>query len=80
MHNVSTKIKENFLYPISPYHGSLTKDTVIFNAKLQEFAQKVGFIANLHTGGKLPPKEAYEQVENLWRELKETKMTIFEAE
>lgn len=80
MDNLPAKIKENFLYPISPYHGSLTHNTVIFNTKLQEFAQKVGFIANLHTGGKLPPKEAYNQVEDLWKELEETKMTVFEAQ
>ncbi|EAZ90355.1 DUF7219 family protein [Crocosphaera chwakensis] len=80
MDNIPAKIKENFLCPISPYHGSLTNHTVMFNTKLQQFAQKVGFIANLHTGGKLPPKEAYDQVEGLWRELEATKMTIFEAE
>ena len=73
MHNTESNIKNDFLYPISPYHGSLTDDTVIFNAKLQEFAQKVGFIANLYTGGKLPSEKAYYQVESLFRELESTK-------
>ena len=77
MHNEPPNIKDYFLYPICPYHGTLTKDTVLFNAKLQEFAQKVGFIANLYTGGKLPSEEAYFRVESLWRELESTKTTIF---
>ena len=73
MHNTQSNMKQDFLYPISPYHGSVTDDTVIFNAKLQEFAQKIGFIANLHTGGKLASEKAYCQVESLWRELELTK-------
>ena len=57
-------------------YGALTDNTVIFNAKLQEFAQKVGFIANLYTGGKLPSEKAYYQVESLFRELQSTKGTF----
>ncbi len=76
MHNTQSNIKQDFLYPISRYHGSVTDNTVIFNAKLQEFAQKIGFIANLHTGGKLPSEEAYFNVESLWRELESTKGII----
>lgn len=78
MYNRSSRIKEDFLYPISPYHGSLTHDTVILNAKLQEFAQKVGFIANLYTAGKLPSDKAYFQIESLWRELESTKGIIID--
>ncbi|MDJ0660891.1 MAG: hypothetical protein QNJ42_15595 [Crocosphaera sp.] len=76
MDNTPANIKDHFLYPISPYHGALSKDKVIFNAKLQEFAQKVGFIANLYTGGKLPSEEAYGRVESLWRELELMKAII----
>ncbi len=78
MDNLSRTFKDNFLYAISPYHGSLKEDKVIFNTKLQEFAHQVGFIANLHTSGKLLPQEAYSQVESLWRELEETKTTILD--
>ncbi|MDJ0509650.1 MAG: hypothetical protein QNJ64_10410 [Crocosphaera sp.] len=78
MDNVPRTFKDNFLYAISSYHGSLSQDKVIFNTKLQEFAQKVGFIANLYTSGKITPREAYSQLESLWRELEMTKKTIFD--
>ncbi|MGK7940091.1 MAG: hypothetical protein AB4062_08070 [Crocosphaera sp.] len=78
MDNVPRTLKDNFLYAIYPYHGTLTQDKVIFNSKLQEFAHKVGFIANLHTSGKLPPQEAYSQLESLWRELEVTKRMILD--
>ncbi|MGB5596319.1 MAG: hypothetical protein WBM62_20105 [Crocosphaera sp.] len=58
--------------------GSLTTDKVIFNIKLQEFSQKVLFIANLYTGGKLASEEAYLQIESLWKQLELTKTTILD--
>ncbi|MDJ0582099.1 hypothetical protein [Crocosphaera sp.] len=76
MYEKQSNIKQDFLYPISPYYGSPTNDTVIFNAKLQEFAQKIGFLANLHSSGKVPSEEAYCQVEYLWRELELTKGNV----
>ena len=78
MDNLPRTFKDDFLYAISPYHGTLTEDKVIFNVKLQEFAHQVGFVANLHTSGKLPPQEAYLQLESLWRELEMTKMTTLD--
>ncbi|MDJ0730677.1 MAG: hypothetical protein QNJ33_11865 [Crocosphaera sp.] len=78
MDNTPLNIKENFLYAISPYRGTLTQDRVIFNTKLQEFSQKVAFIASLYSSGKLPSEEAYYRVESLWRELESTKVTIFD--
>ena len=68
MYNKSSQIKQNFLYPISPYHGSLTNEPEIFNTKLQQFAQKIGFIAKLYSSRKVPSQQAYCQVESLWRE------------
>ncbi|MHC5932164.1 DUF7219 family protein, partial [Nostoc sp.] len=40
---------------------------------LQEFSQKVAYIVNLETNGKLPPGKAFNQIEELWEELKRTK-------
>ncbi|MGK7954027.1 MAG: hypothetical protein AB4063_01975 [Crocosphaera sp.] len=79
MHKKQPNVKDNFLYPITAYRGSINNDTVLFNEKLQAFAQKVGFIANLYTGGKLPSKEAYSQVESLWRELESTGTMIHDS-
>lgn len=78
MDNVSRTFKDDFLYAISPYHGTLNKDKVVFNTRLQQFAHKAGFIANLYTSGKLTPEEAYLQLESLWRELEVTKTAIFD--
>ncbi|MBH8561505.1 hypothetical protein I8748_04825 [Nostoc sp. CENA67] len=65
--------KNNFLYPRSRYYGQVRPENLIFNANLQEFAQKVGYISNLETSGKLTPEEAYKQIKSLWKKLKHSK-------
>jgi hypothetical protein len=55
-----------FLYPQSRCRGEQTPKNLIFNAKLQQYAQRIGLIANLQTGGKLTLEEALSQVETLW--------------
>ncbi|MEL4896770.1 DUF7219 family protein [Crocosphaera sp. Alani8] len=72
MDNKLAQIKQDFLYPISPYHGLVNENdhkNQFLNLKIQEFAQKIGFIANLHTAGKLPSAKAYDQLESLWKEI-----------
>lgn len=59
----------NFLYPRASYRGSVKPENLVFNANLQEFAQKIGYISNLETGGKISPKEAYQQIRELWQSL-----------
>ena len=68
--------KEDFLYPRSRYYGQVKPENLVFNANLQEFAQKVSYICNLETGGKLPPDEAYKQIKLLWKELKHSKKEL----
>jgi len=60
----------NFLYPRSRYRGEFSPENLVFNANLQEFAQRISFIANLETGGKISPTEAYQQVGTLWETFK----------
>ncbi|MBV8885667.1 MAG: hypothetical protein JO235_16955 [Chroococcidiopsidaceae cyanobacterium CP_BM_RX_35] len=62
--------KDDFLYPRSRYYGQVKPENLVFNANLQEFAQRVSYICNLETAGKLPSNEAYEQIKALWKELK----------
>jgi len=62
--------KENMLYPRSPYRGDFTPENLVFNANLQEFAQKVSYICNLETNGKVSSNQAYQQIRGLWKELK----------
>jgi len=61
--------KTAFLYPYARYHGEVTPGNLVFNANLQEFAQRVSLIVGLETGGKLSPHAAYEQIEALWEQL-----------
>lgn len=58
--------KTEFLYARSRYHGQLKPENLVFNASLQEFAQRVGYIANLQTNGKLTTQESYEHLKILW--------------
>ena len=67
---------KNFLYPYYPYHGKFKLNTLAFNANLQEFSHRVGYISNLHTGGKLSSNEAYQALESLWHELQTTKRKL----
>lgn len=59
-----------FLHPHRPYHGEVKPENLVFNANLQEFAQRVSYICNLETAGKAGPEEAYHQIKELWQQLK----------
>ena len=62
-----------FLYPLARYYGEVKPQNLVFNANLQEFAQRVSLIANLATNGKLSPEDSYTQVEALWQQLQTSK-------
>lgn len=62
--------------PTSRYYGEFTPENLAFNANLQEFANRIGIICNLETGGKITPEEAYAQVRQLWKALKESKKAL----
>ncbi|MCG6137284.1 MAG: hypothetical protein MET45_22050 [Nostoc sp. LLA-1] len=68
--------KDNFLYPRGRYYGQVKPENVLFNANLQEFAQRVSYICNLETNGKLSPDDAYEQIKVLWKNLKRSKKQL----
>ena len=68
--------KQSFLCPRARYYGHVRPQNLVFNANLQEFAQRVSFIANLETGGKLSPSESYNQIEALWQQLKSSKKAL----
>jgi hypothetical protein len=71
--------KENFLFPRSKYWGEFTPQQLAFNANLQEFAQRVSFVCNLETGGKMSSHEAYDQIKRLWKDLKQSKANLLDA-
>ena len=71
--------KDDFLAPRSAYWGEVTLPNVTFNANLQEFAQRISLICNLETGGKITPVEAYEEIRELWKQLKASKKNILDT-
>ncbi|PLZ95682.1 hypothetical protein CEN45_14015 [Fischerella thermalis CCMEE 5198] len=68
--------KDDFLYPRGRYYGQVKPENLVFNANLQEFAQKVSYICNLETAGKISPDEAYENIKELWKNLKQAKKQL----
>ncbi len=68
--------KTNFLYPRGRYYGQVKPENLVFNANLQEFAQRVSYICNLETAGKLSPEESYQKIRALWKQLKRSKQQL----
>ncbi len=68
--------KDDFLYPRSRYYGQVKPENLVFNANLQEFAQRVGYITNLESSGKLSNEEAYEKIKALWKQLKRSRKAL----
>lgn len=66
----------DFLMPRRPYRGSVNPENLVFDANLQEFAQRVSFISNLESSGKISPQESYSQIKSLWKELKQSKKML----
>lgn len=67
---------KDFLYPRGRYHGHFTPENLAFDANLQEFAQRISYICALQSNGKLSPEEAYQQIKNLWKQLKISKKQL----
>ena len=77
----SDKNKNNFLYPKVNYRGDFSPSnpkTLVFNANLQEFAQKVAYICALETNGKISTEQAYKQIKQLWHKLKASKKELLD--
>jgi hypothetical protein len=68
--------KDRFIYPRSRYYGEVKPEYLLFSANLQEFSQKLDYITNLETSGKLTLEEAYEQIETLWENLTHSKNAL----
>ena len=68
--------KSDFLYPRHRYQGQWTPENLTFNANLQEFSQKVDYICNLETNGKLSSAQAYKEIKSGWKQLKRSKKQL----
>ncbi len=71
-------IKDQFLNPLASYRGEPTLTEYMFNANLQEFANKVDLLCALQTGGKISADDAYDEIRKLWKELKLSKQNLLE--
>lgn len=71
---------ENFFMPRSKYRGKFTPQNLVFDSNLQEFAQQVVLICGLETGGKVSNIEAYNNIKQLWKELKNSKENLLVEE
>lgn len=69
-------VKSDFLYSHSSYHGDVKPENLVFDANLQEFAQKASYICNLETNGKLSAEKAYQEIKTLWKDLKKSKKQL----
>jgi hypothetical protein len=68
--------KRNFLFPHSQYRGPVKPENLVFNANLQEFAQRVSYITNLESNGKISPEDSYREIKALWKQLKQSKKSL----
>jgi hypothetical protein len=68
--------KQNFLFPHSQYRGAVKPENLVFNANLQEFAQRISYITSLETNGKISAEASYRQIKALWKELKQSKKAL----
>ena len=68
--------KSDFLFPKSRYYGQVKPENLAFNANLQEFATRVGYISALATNGKIGLGSAFSQIEALWEELETSKKCL----
>lgn len=58
------------------YQGRLGPEAMVFDANLQEFSQKVGYICSLENSGKISPAEAYAEIKRLWKDLKQSRKAL----
>jgi hypothetical protein len=59
----------DFIYAGNRYYGEFTLGNLVFDANLQEFSRRVGYICALENSGKLSPQEAFHKIDGLWEVL-----------
>jgi hypothetical protein len=72
-------IKDKFFNPQSRFRGEFSPENLAFDANLQEFANRIAIICNLETGGRIAPEDAYKQIKQLWKQLKQSKNELLDV-
>ncbi|MEO9590445.1 DUF7219 family protein [Rhodopirellula bahusiensis] len=58
------------------HEDSAFAEKMLFEANLQEFASRVGFICGLESQHKLTQEDAYDRIKQLWKELKRSRKNL----
>lgn len=70
----------DFLLTTNRFQGKFTLENLMFDANLQEFAQRVNYICGLASDGKISLKEAYDRIETLFDVLERSKQQLLKSE
>ena len=68
----------HFIYSRLPALENDFLEDLAFNTNLQEFLDKVNYICDLETNGKLSPEAAYEQIWEIWKNHYEQSQQVLE--
>lgn len=61
------------------YRGSdWSPDRLLFHQNLETFAERVGLIVGLQGNGKISQEDAYAQIKQIWKSLKQSKDTLID--
>lgn len=68
-----------------PGHGSYrgrdwSPQRLVFHQNLETFAEQVGLIVALQSNGKLSQEQAYAQISELWKQLRQSKDALLDGE
>jgi hypothetical protein len=66
----------DFITPRHSYRGQVNPESLVFNANLQEFSDRVSYIVCLTTAGKLSAEEAHLRLQQLWHQLDRSKRQL----
>lgn len=68
--------QSSFIYPPRCYNQEGTQEQVVFNTRVQLFAQEVSYIGGLEASGQISAKAAYKQIKANWKQLKKFKKQL----
>ena len=58
----------------SSFHGAdWTPQRAAFHQNLEQFADRIGLIVGLQANGKVSQEKAYEQIKEMWNDLKQSR-------
>ncbi len=64
----------------SGYRGrDWTPSRLVFHQNLESFAERVGLIVGLQANGKMSQEEAYDQIKQIWKGLKQSKDSLIDG-